>query len=149
MQGPPNIPPENDGEEQEPKKEALTARTITNYLWMLAGGGTEAVLKIAMLLILARLLTPAEFGVVSAALTVVALAEISGQIGIAPSIVQVKKLTPDHVETGFVTTLVMGVLLAVLFYMLSEPISRLYQMPEVQPLIEVFALLFIIKGAGL
>ena len=149
MEDPSNSPPEGDGGKKSPEKEDLTSRTLTNYMWMLAGGGSEAILKIAILLILARLLTPADFGVVSAALTVVALAEISGQIGIAPSIVQVKKLTRSHVETGFVTTLFLGVVLAILFYLLSEPIARLYRMPEVEPLVEVFALLFIIKGAGL
>ncbi|MEM8617423.1 MAG: lipopolysaccharide biosynthesis protein [Pseudomonadota bacterium] len=149
MEGPPNTPSENDGGKQNNKKEGLTGRTLKNLMWMFAGGSTEAVLKIALVLILARLLTPAEFGVVSAALTVVALAQITGQIGIAPSIIQVKTLTPDHIKTGFLTTLIMGVLLACAFYLLSEPIARLYQMPEVQPLIEVFALLFVIKGAGL
>ncbi|MEM8618053.1 MAG: oligosaccharide flippase family protein, partial [Pseudomonadota bacterium] len=89
MEGPPNTPSENDGGNQNNKKEGLTGRTLKNLMWMFAGGSTEAVLKIALVLILARLLTPAEFGVVSAALTVVALAEITGQIGIAPSIIQV------------------------------------------------------------
>jgi len=148
MTSPPTIPPGNGGGTR-PDERDLTGRTLTNFLWMFAGGGTASALKIGVLLILARVLSPTEFGIVSAALTVVALAEITGQIGIAPSIVQVKDLTHAHMATGFVATVLMGFLLALAFYSLSAPIALLYQMPEVAPLIEVFALLFAIKGIGM
>lgn len=127
----------------------LNSATLRNFLWMFAGGGAEAVLKIIVLLVLARLLVPSEFGVVSAALTVVALAEVTARIGVAPSIVQVKTLTRDHVATGMAATLASGVLIAGVVFAISEPVAALYRMPRVQPLIEVFSLLFIIKGAGL
>ncbi|EBA13098.1 lipopolysaccharide biosynthesis protein [Roseobacter sp. CCS2] len=131
------------------KAKPLTGSTMGHFLWMFAGGGAESILKIIVLLVLARLLMPAEFGLVGAALTVVAFAEVVGRIGVAPSIVQAKTLTRDHIATGMVTTLIMGVLMAGLVYGLSEPISRLYRMPELTPFIQVFSLLFIIKGAGL
>jgi hypothetical protein len=58
---------------------ALTAQAVTGFLWMFSGAGAQAVLKIAVLAVLARLLTPVEFGIVSAALVVVALAELFGR----------------------------------------------------------------------
>ena len=64
MEDPSNSPPEGDGGKKRPEKEDLTSRTLTNYMWMLAGGGSEAILKIAILLILARLLTPDRKSVV-------------------------------------------------------------------------------------
>jgi PST family polysaccharide transporter len=120
-----------------------------NFLWMFAGSGAESVLKIVVLLVLARLLTPEDFGLVSAALTVVALAEVTGRIGVAPFIIQIRTLTREHVATGLTATVAIGVLLAGLIYLLAEPISRLYRLPELQPFVEVFALLFVIKGLGL
>ncbi|QBY01801.1 lipopolysaccharide biosynthesis protein [Rhodophyticola sp. CCM32] len=138
------------GEDPPNRKDRnLTRKTLGNFLWMFGGGGVEAVLKIVVLIVLARLLLPAEFGLVSAALTVVALAEVTGRIGVAPSIVQIKTLTRDHVATGMVATLVMGLLMAGIVYFLAGPIAVLYRMPELKPFVEVFALLFLIKGAGL
>ena len=139
----------DDADAKTREKQALTGRTMGNFLWMFAGSGSESVLKIVVLLVLARLLTPEDFGLVSAALTVVALAEVMGRIGVAPFIIQVKDLTREHVATGLTATVAMGFGLAALIYMLAEPIARLYRMPDLQPFVEVFAILFVIKGAGL
>ena len=127
----------------------LTGRTFGNFLWTFAGGSAEAILKIIVLLVLARILLPQDFGVVSAALTVVALAEVTGRIGVAPSIVQVKELTQTHIGTGQVATLTMGAILGVVVFLLSGPIATLYQMPDLQPMIAVFSMLFVVRGAGL
>ncbi len=64
--------PETPGGHQKP----LTARTLDAFLWTFSAAGFQAILRIIVLAILARLLLPADFGVVGAALTVVALADL-------------------------------------------------------------------------
>lgn len=130
-------------------RKSLTGQTMRGFMWLFGGGGVEAVAKIVVLIVLARMLLPAEFGVVSAALTVVALAEVTGRIGVAPSIVQSKTLSQDQVATGFVATLIMGAVMSVGVFFLGGPIAQLYRMPDLAVIIEVFAVLFMIKGAGL
>ena len=133
----------------EKKQRDLTKSTIGHFLWMFAGSGAEAVLKVIVLLVLARLLTPAEFGIVGAALTIVNLAEITVRVGVAPSIVQTKTLTRDHIGTGLSVTIFVSFVIAAIVYLSAESIERLYRMAGLVPFIEVFAALFIIKGAGL
>ena len=128
---------------------SLTSRTLRNFLWMSGGNGAEAVFKILVLTILARLLLPGEFGFVSAALTVVALAEVTGRIGVAPALIQMQELRREHIATGLVATLASGFIVAATVYAIAQPIARLYRMPELVPFVQVFSLLFIIKGAGL
>lgn len=114
---------------QDPgRKPALAKSSLGHFLWMFGGGSVQAVLKIVILMILSRLLTPAEFGLVAAALTVVALAEVFGKIGIAPSIIQTEVLTEGHVRTGVTATLVSGALVGCVVYALAEPLGRLYDM---------------------
>lgn len=127
----------------------LTTRTLKNFLWMFAGGGAEAVLKIVVLIMLARLLLPEQFGLVGAALTVVALAEVTGRIGVAPAIVQTRALRHDHVTTGMTATVASGLVMTGVVYLLSAPIAALYRMPELEAFIQVFSLMFIVRGAGL
>lgn len=148
MTGSEEQPPENDKTISD-KPGDLTSKTMGNFLWMFSGGGMSAVLKIVVLLVLARLLAPEEFGVVSAALTVVGLVEVMGTIGVAPSVVQIKNLTRDHVGTAMLTTLVLGTLMTGTIYIIADPIEQLYRMPGLAQYIEVFSVLFIIKGAGL
>ena len=146
-------PPEDGKPGAEPqtgaKGDTLTSRTLRNFLWMSGGNGVEAILKILVLTVLARLLLPGEFGFVSAALTVVALAEVTGRIGVAPALIQMQELRREHIATGMVATLASGFIVAGIVYSIANPIARLYRMPELVPFVQVFSLLFIIKGAGL
>ena len=118
-------------------------------MWMFAGGSAQAVLKILILMILSRLLAPAEFGLVAAALTVVALAEVFGKIGVAPSIVQMEILTEDHVRTGTSVTMISGVLVGLIVYFLAEPLGQLYAIDELPAIIRVFSFIFLFRAAGL
>ncbi|WP_211300936.1 lipopolysaccharide biosynthesis protein [Aliiruegeria haliotis] len=127
----------------------MTQSSLGHFLWMFGGGSVQAVLKIVVLMILSRLLTPSEFGLVAAALTIVALAEVFGKIGIAPSIVQVETLTQSHIRTGMTATLFSGVVVGAIVFVLAEPLGRLYAMPSLPPIVQVFALLFPLRAAGL
>lgn len=118
-------------------------------MWMFGGGSAQAVLKIIILMVLSRLLTPTDFGVVAAALTVVALAEVFGKIGVAPSIVQVETLTDEHIRTGNLTTLVSGILVGGIVFLLAHPLGRLYAIDELPLIIQVFSVIFVIRAVGL
>ena len=48
-----------------------TNRTLSGLLWTSLGTGAQAVLQLVVLAILARLLTPTDFGLAAAALVVV------------------------------------------------------------------------------
>ncbi len=130
-------------------KSGLGQSSMQNFLWMFSGGGVQSLLKIIVLMVLARLLVPAEFGLVSAALTVVSLAEVFGKIGIAPAIVQVESLTPAHIRAGTTATLLAGALATALVYALAGPIERLYAIAGLARYIQVFSVLFVAQGLGL
>lgn len=129
--------------------EGLRDSSMRNFFWMSGGGGLSAILKLVVLAVLGRLLTPEDFGLVGAALTIVALAEVFARIGIAPSIIQAPELTPEMVRTAMLATLVAGFIIAGMIYLLADQIAALYAIPELVVYIEVFALLFVIRGAGL
>ena len=62
---------------------------------------------------LARLLTPAEFGVVAAATLVLGLTYVFWQLGVGPALIQRRQITPEHIETGFTLSLILGILFSV------------------------------------
>lgn len=130
-------------------KTSLTQSSLGHFLWMFGGGSVQAVLKIVILMVLSRLLTPSEFGLVAAALTVVALAEVFGKIGIAPSIVQMETLTEGHIRTGITATLASGVLVGAVVFALAEPLGRLYGIDALPAIVRAFSGLFILRALGL
>lgn len=139
----------NDISPNGPTQPSLQTRSLNSFMWLFSGGALEAVLKILVVSILARILTPADFGIVSAALTVVALADVFGRIGVAPSIVQAPELTEVHVRTAVTATLVSGLLVAALVFLAAEPIANLYGMPGLEDYVRVFSVLFLIRAFSL
>jgi len=125
---------------------SLTLRTFAGFFWTMGGSGLQAVLKLLVLAVLARLLAPAEFGIVSAALTVVALAELFGQIGVAPAIIQAPELDARKIRTGSTVTILAGFAAGAALLALAPLMAGLFHMPEVEQIIQVFALVFVISG---
>ncbi len=132
-----------------PKAASLSSQALGNFMWMFGGGGIAAVLRIAVLVVLARLLSPSDFGLVSAALTVVALAVVFGRIGVAPAIIQTVELTEAHIRTAISSTLVLGTTVAALVFLLAKQIAALYAMPDLVPLVRAFSVLFLLYGLGM
>jgi PST family polysaccharide transporter len=124
----------------------LTTRTLDAFLWTFSGAGFQAVLRIAVLAILARLLLPTDFGIVGAALAVVALADLFTQVGVAPSIVQAPSLTSAHIRTAFSVTALMGIVVSLLISWLASYVAAAFRMPQMEPVVRTFCIIFVARG---
>src|SRR5687767_6133412 len=97
------------------KKEAnLTKSAFTGTLYLISSGGVQVVLKIGVLAVLARFVTPVEFGLMGIALIILDFSKFISQMGIGPCIVQRKELETRHLTTGFTLSLLVGILFSVL-----------------------------------
>jgi O-antigen/teichoic acid export membrane protein len=128
--------------------ETLTSRALFGAVWIFSGGAAQSLLKILVLAVLGRLLTPAEFGIVSAAIVVVAFADTFGKLGVAPAIVQVSDLGRRLVRTGFTLTLVFGVAAGLAIYLLAPWIASLFRMESLEPVLRALALIFPVRSFG-
>lgn len=127
----------------------LTTRSVSNVLWAAWGTGAHAVLNLVTLAILARLLTPAQFGVVAAALVVISLSKIFYQLGLGPALVQRATLEPRHLATGFIASVVFGVSLGLGLWALAPLAGAVFRMPEVVPVLRALAWMFPLLGLAL
>jgi teichuronic acid exporter len=115
-------------------------------LWTLSGVGLQAVVQLLVLAALGRLLTPAEFGIMGAALVVVALSQIVSQVGVGPAIIQRPDLKPVHVRVAVTLSFTLGLLLGAVVYVGAPTIAGVYRLPEVEPVLRAVALLFPLDG---
>jgi len=99
-------------------------------------------------MILARLLTPEDFGVVAIAMSFFALLHLIKNFGFDTVIIQMPDPQKQHYDTAWTFNFIFGVLLAGLFIALSGVIARFYEVPDLQYLIWAVASLFIIGGLG-
>lgn len=131
------------------KAETLTRRTIGGFSWQAVGSTAEATLKILVLVVLARLLLPADFGVVGAALVVVAFTQVFAQVGVGPALIQRQDLQDRHIRTAFSFSLMSGIGAAIAIFLLSPLIGAMFQMPSLVPVVRLLALVFPITALGL
>ncbi len=128
------------------RKRSLTHQTLAGLLWTFYGKGAYAVLQIAILAILARLVSPEHFGVVSAALIVIALSTIVSQVGVGPALVQRSVLERRHIDTAFVASLLLGLGLGVVIWLGAPLAAGFFRIDGVTPVLRALAWLFPLQG---
>jgi PST family polysaccharide transporter len=74
------------------------------------------VLETVVLVFLARLLSPIDFGISAAAITVIRFSEIVAYCGLEPALVQRPELEVRHLQTGFTLSCITGIIMAGLMY---------------------------------
>ncbi|HYF40702.1 MAG TPA: lipopolysaccharide biosynthesis protein [Gemmatimonadales bacterium] len=124
----------------------LTRQALGGMFWTFSGTGVQVLVQLLVLMILARLLTPAEFGLMGAAMVVVSLSQIVSQVGVGPAIIQRRELEPTHVRVAVTLSFALGVLLGALVWLGSPAIAAFYRIPEVEPVLRGVAFLFPLDG---
>jgi PST family polysaccharide transporter len=114
--------------------------------WVAWGSAAIGVLKVAVLLLLTRLLSPADFGVVGAALVVIGFSLNFSQLGLGPALVQRPVLEPRHVSTAFYTSTGFGILVTAIIWVAAPQISQFFRMDHLTPVVRALALVFPISG---
>lgn len=116
-------------------------RVFHSARWSMTARLASTGLKFLTVPIFARLLEPAEFGVVAVSMTIVVFATIFGGAGLASWLVIAKDEDPVAVDTAFWSCTVSAVLFGGLVFLLSEPLAGLLGAPEASPILAVLAAL--------
>lgn len=126
----------------------MMIRTLRSMVWTGGGVVAEMTLHATVIVVLARLLTPADFGVVAVALVVTGFVGIFGELGLIPAVIQREKLEPAHIRTAFTGTLALALVIGGALWLLSPSLARFFAMPTVAPMIAVLAVSPSIKAWG-
>ena len=94
--------------------QSMTNRTLSGLFWTSLATGANVVLLLLVLIVLARLLTPADFGLAAAALMVIGFSAIFADFGVGPAVVQRSELRTAHISSGFTLSVLLGILLGAL-----------------------------------
>lgn len=121
-----------------------TKTSITGAIWMFLGSSIQIICQIAILAILARLLTPEEFGIVSIILILVNFSTIFTDMGVGAALVQMKDITKTHIATGYTLSILIGIVIAILFYFFAPIIGSFFDNEHLDKPIKFFSFFFII-----
>jgi PST family polysaccharide transporter len=105
-------------------------------------------LSLGSQIVLARVLLPADFGVVAMAAVVNAVAYAVIDLGFNEAIIQRKEITQDHLSTAFWVICAMGITLCIITIAISPLVADFYGNELVGPVLRLSSLSFIITSSG-
>lgn len=143
---PGNSPGDSEDHHNPILPKTITQRVFKGLFWTFTGTGAEFVLQAGTLLLLARLISPEEFGVVGAALVVVNFSSIFSQLGIEAALVQHPNLETRHVRTGFTVSLFFGLVLTVLVILVAPVVAAFFHMQQLINILYVLSSVFLLQG---
>ena len=124
----------------------LGNRIVGGAGFTMLGIALRTLLTIGSMAILARLLTPADFGYIAMATAVTELAALLGSFGFSNILIQRKVINRLQMDTLFWAGLLVGFALAAVVFLLSFVAERLFGDPITGELLRVLCLSFLIGG---
>jgi O-antigen/teichoic acid export membrane protein len=108
---------------------------------LFASGGRYVVMgvNLASATVLARLLTPSEFGISVLGASLLGMAEAIRELGSVAYLVQQKNLTQGKIRTVFTISLIVTMTMTIVLVILSGAFARFYGVPELARYIEIIA----------
>jgi O-antigen/teichoic acid export membrane protein len=122
--------------ETAPAAQRTALASVSLIAARLVGRGIDFV----SLLVLARLLTPADFGVVAVAMSLILIVEAVFELPVGQVLLVEKSVNRGLLDTAFTLSIVRGIVLAMLVGAAAWPFSIFYQDPRLLPLICTLAL---------
>ena len=109
---------------------SLTDTAVSGVGWQLLSVAANIFLRAAILILLARNLPAADFGIIAAATMVMSVTQVLSQSGVSRVLVQRMVLSDDHVRSAFAICLYTGVAVMAGVYFTAPAISRLFRMTD-------------------
>jgi teichuronic acid exporter len=128
---------------------SIRQRTISGLTWSFidsfAGQGINFVVGI----ILARLLSPKEFGLIGMIVIFTAISQSFVDSGFSQALIRKSDCGQKDYSTAFYFNFAVGIFLYLILYILAGPISGFFMEPQLLLLIRVLGLNLIINGIGM
>ncbi len=126
--------------------ESLTPAVTTGIKWKLASLLVREGTRVAVGILLARLLTPDEWGIAGIALVVAAVFQMIPDLALGHALVQRASITEKDRSTVFWLSLGLGMGVTVVGIALSGPIAAAFSEPEVENLFRAVSVGFTISA---
>lgn len=127
---------------------SLKKDTTKGVFWSLIERfGTQGV-QFLVMLVMARLLSPNDYGVVGMLVVFVSIAQAFVDGGFSQALIRKKDRTEVDNSTVFYFNIVVSVLIYLIFYLFAPFVSKFYNMPTLTPFMRVICLSIIINAFG-
>jgi lipopolysaccharide exporter len=128
----------------------IASRTVRGMAWAYGSYVGGRLLVLLTIAILARLLTPAEFGLVAFALLVTAFLDTVSDLGVGQALIIVRDDAEarSKADTAWTISVVIGIVLTLVTVALGPVAASFFHQSELNVMLPVLGLNFMIRGLG-
>ena len=97
-------------------------------------------------IVLARLLTPAQFGVFGIATLALALLEVLTETGINIFLIQDEGKIKDYLDTAWLVSILRGLIISIILLLAASPVAKFFSAPDSYTVLLLIALIPFVRG---
>jgi len=124
----------------------LKQKTISSMLWNSIQRFGCALLSFVSNVVLARLLTPDDFGCIGMLTIFIAISETFVDGGFGAALIQKKDTSQKDFSTIFIWNLIVSIAFYLITFIFSPLVAKFYDMPSLTTLLRVLGLVIILNG---
>lgn len=129
--------------------DSLKQKTIKGTFWSAADAFLGQGVTFIVGIVLARILTPEEYGLIGLCTIFTAILFGFVDSGFSNALIRKKEVSDDDYNTMFITNLVMSILLFLVLYVCTPLIAKFFERPELVGVLRVMGLLLIIQALSI
>jgi len=127
----------------------IKEKASIGFFWSLLDNSLIQIINLVVGVVLARLLSPAEFGIIGMITVFIAISETIVDSGLSQALIRKKDCRDIDYNTVFIANLLMGVALYAILFVSANAISVFYKRAELSLLTRVMAFNLIINSFGI
>jgi O-antigen/teichoic acid export membrane protein len=128
---------------------SLGAETVIGVKWSTLSQGGRQIIQLITTIVLTRLLSPSDFGVISMAAVVTGFLSLFHDLGTSAAVIQKRMVSEIFLSSIFWVNAVFGLSVAFGLYLCAPLVADFYKEPNVASVLKVLSLSFLIAGFGI
>jgi len=120
----------------------------SNIKWVMLAQVIRFSAQFLSIFFLSKILSPDDFGVMAAVMTVVNFSNLIRDFGSSSAIIRAPSLDNKKISLIFTINIIMGFLLTAIVYLSAEEVGRFYKSPGIVSLLKLIAIIFLVNNIG-
>ena len=125
---------------------SLSQKAVNGVSWSFIDNISNQGITFLIGLILARLLTPQEYGLIGIITIFISISNSIVDSGFSSALVRKNNATDEDYNTVFISNLIVSVILAITIYILSPSIAIFFGQPHLNELMKVMSSIIVINA---
>src|SRR5262245_57684453 len=127
---------------------ALFGRTVSAFSWRFAAEASRFILQLIVTVILARLVSVDDFGLLALTMVVINLFIRISELGMIQAVIQRKDLTDAHIRVAFTLSTISGIFLTTVIWVGAPVIATVFRAEAVIPVLRLISFTFVFNSFG-